>query len=176
MGTVFNPFTGTLDKITGKNEHILEIEGDTSTPVVKLKNGTTEVLNIKLGSYSAVLDVVSEEPTNLATNGGFETDLEGWDYTSRASSFILTDTAPNDWRSPRNDNLWQGVNGINNPCPSGFRLPTSAEWQSLVSAEGITNGASAFASSLKLPYSGYRNRSNGSFAGQGSGGTIGLVA
>ncbi len=32
-----------------------------------------------------------------------------------------------DWRSPQNDNLWQGVNGINNPCPSGYRLPTEAE-------------------------------------------------
>jgi uncharacterized protein (TIGR02145 family) len=90
--------------------------------------------------------------------------------TPEHSSFILAPNSPNDWRSPQNNNLWQGVNGINNPCPSGFRLPTSAEWQSLVSAEGITNGASAFASSLKLPYSGLRFHSSGSFANQGSNG------
>ena len=36
---------------------------------------------------------------------------------------------PYDWRIPQNDNLWQGVNGINNPCPQGFRLPTEAEWK-----------------------------------------------
>ena len=39
-------------------------------------------------------------------------------------SFIL---APDDWRSTQNDNLWQGVSGTNNPCPSGYRLPTLTE-------------------------------------------------
>jgi uncharacterized protein (TIGR02145 family) len=34
---------------------------------------------------------------------------------------------PYDWRSPQNNNLWQGVLGINNPCSSGWRLPTSTE-------------------------------------------------
>ena len=33
-----------------------------------------------------------------------------------------------DWLNPQDANLWQGVNGINNPCPSGYRLPTEAEW------------------------------------------------
>lgn len=75
----FNPFTGTLDKITGKKTEVLEIEGDTTTPVAKFKDGTTDVLDIKLGSYSATLDVKSAEPTNLASNGTFETDLTGWE-------------------------------------------------------------------------------------------------
>jgi hypothetical protein len=38
--------------------------------------------------------------------------------------FILPPLGHYDWRSPGNDNLWQGVSGINNPCPAGFRLPT----------------------------------------------------
>ncbi|NDB36338.1 MAG: hypothetical protein EB023_13595, partial [Flavobacteriia bacterium] len=42
-------------------------------------------------------------------------------------SFILAPNAPYDWRSPQNANLWQGVNGVNNPCPSGYRLPTETE-------------------------------------------------
>lgn len=58
----------------------------------------------------------------------------------------------------------------NNPAPPGFRVPTSAEWVALVSAEGITNGPTAFASTLKLSYAGYRSRSDGSFANQGSDG------
>jgi uncharacterized protein (TIGR02145 family) len=47
-----------------------------------------------------------------------------------------------DWRSPSNDNLWQGVNGVNNPCPSGFRVPTVVEISgaALDPSFGIANG------------------------------------
>jgi hypothetical protein len=38
-------------------------------------------------------------------------------------------TPYNDWRTPQNNNLWQGVNGVNNPCPTGFRIPTKEEWE-----------------------------------------------
>lgn len=44
------------------------------------------------------------------------TDLPGH------GDFITEVSNPNDWRSPQNDNLWQGVNGINNPCPRRYRL------------------------------------------------------
>ena len=37
--------------------------------------------------------------------------------------FITVNSGNYDWRSPQNHNLWQGVNGINNPCPSGYRIP-----------------------------------------------------
>jgi len=86
------------------------------------------------------------------------------------ASFIATTTSPYDWRNQRNNNLWQGVNGTNNVCPTGFRLPTQPEWSALVTAEGITNAATAFSSSLKLPVAGYRGRANGSLYDQGSGG------
>ncbi|MEY3412763.1 MAG: hypothetical protein RIQ70_1452, partial [Bacteroidota bacterium] len=41
--------------------------------------------------------------------------------------FITNGTSPFDWRSGQNVNLWQGVSGTNNPCPSGYRLPTETE-------------------------------------------------
>lgn len=44
--------------------------------------------------------------------------------------FIATDfVMPNDWRASKNDSLWQGVKGKNNPCPENFRLPTKKEWE-----------------------------------------------
>ena len=86
------------------------------------------------------------------------------------SSFIVTSAAPDDWRSPQNANLWQGINGVNNPCPNGYRLPTEAEWTAEDASFSTQNAAGAFASPLKLPAAGYRDFSNGSILGVGTNG------
>ena len=83
-------------------------------------------------------------------------------------NFILAPDSPWDWRSPQNDNLWQGVNGTNNPCPSGYRLPTEAEWQAERQSWSSNNAAGAFTSPLKLPVAGGRISSNGSLYDVGS--------
>lgn len=62
------------------------------------------------------------------------------------------------WRNPINNKLWQGVNGINNPCPSGYRLPTEAEWNAERQSWISPNAAGAFASLLKLPVAGRREQ------------------
>ena len=51
-----------------------------------------------------------------------------------------------DWLVTPNPNLWQGVDGVNNPCPSGFRLPTITEYEAELTAYTITsaNTNSAF--------------------------------
>lgn len=56
-----------------------------------------------------------------------------------------------DWLATQNDNLWQGVNGVNNPCPTGWRLPTKDE----LLAENISSLTDGF-SKLKLTFSGTR--------------------
>jgi len=76
-------------------------------------------------------------------------------------NFIIAPFVPNDWRSPQNANLWQGVNGVNNPCPSGYRLPTQTELNNERMSWSSINGAGAFASPLKWTLTGYRNLSDG---------------
>jgi len=85
-------------------------------------------------------------------------------------NFITISNNSYDWRSPQNANLWQGVSGVNNPCPSGYRLPTDTELEAELAGWGANNAAGAFASPLKLPVSGGRNGSSGSLDGVGTDG------
>ncbi len=86
-------------------------------------------------------------------------------------NFILAPSSPYDWRSPQNDNLWQGVAGVNNPCPTGYRIPTQAEWEAERLSWTANTSVGAFASPLKLPMAGFRSGSNGSLYNVG---TLGL--
>ena len=73
------------------------------------------------------------------------------------SNFIISTTAsPFDWRNPQNNNLWQGVNGINNPCPSGYRIPTETEFVEERLSWIANNSIGAFSSPLKLTLAGNR--------------------
>ena len=82
--------------------------------------------------------------------------------------FILSSSSPYDWRSTQNTNLWQGVNGVNNPCPSLYRLPTDTELDTEHSYWSTDNAAGAFASPLRLPMAGFRSFSGGSLGAVGS--------
>ena len=95
--------------------------------------------------------------------------------TSNTTSILSTSDVPgnglfiipsnfSDWRVIQNDKLWQGVNGLNNVCPIGFRLPTEAEWNTELSSWSSKDAAGAFASSLKLPMSGRRGSEEISYA------------
>jgi hypothetical protein len=80
----------------------------------------------------------------------------------------LANSGNYDWRSPQNNNLWQGVNGVNNPCPSAYRLPTDAELEAERTSWMSNNDAGAFASPLKLPVAGGRDYSGGPLYAVGS--------
>ncbi|MRS05964.1 hypothetical protein EG832_22515, partial [bacterium] len=105
----------------------------------------------------------------LRTNSGTTPTLSS-SNTPGHDDFILAPNSPYDWRSPQNTNLWQGVSGTNNPCPSGYRLPTEAEWEAERKSWSNNNYTGAFASPLKLPLAGARNLSTGSINNEGSGG------
>jgi len=82
--------------------------------------------------------------------------------------FIIAPDDTYDWRSPQNANLWQGVNGVNNPCPSGYRIPTETEINAERLSWSVNTSVGAFASPLKLPMAGYRSHSNGSLSNVGA--------
>ena len=80
-------------------------------------------------------------------------------------------TGSSNWYNGINpNNLWQGVSGANNPCPSGYRLPTEVEWTAERGSWSSQNSAGAFGSPLKLPIPGYRSLSNGSLGSVGTAG------
>jgi uncharacterized protein (TIGR02145 family) len=82
-------------------------------------------------------------------------------------NFITSSSSPYDWRIPQNVNLWQGTSGINNPCPSGFRLPTETEWDNERQTWATSNPAGAFASPLKLTLAGVRRHDTGEIVNSG---------
>ena len=86
------------------------------------------------------------------------------------SDFINVKTGTQDWRNPQNSTLWQGLNGSNNPCPTGFRLPTVAEWNLEIAGWNSNTNVGAFVSSLKLPMAGSRSASTGDISLAGSAG------
>ncbi len=72
------------------------------------------------------------------------------------SNYIISPNPPYDWRKDQNPNLWQGVEGTNNPCPKGYRLPTETEWNQEIATWNKKNATGAYESSLKLPSAGIR--------------------
>ncbi|WP_394776706.1 beta strand repeat-containing protein [Flavobacterium sp.] len=108
------------------------------------------------------------------TSSGTGTPVYGT-TTTRANS----DTAPNSlfilddvtWRGGnvlvKDLTLWVGINGENNPCPTGFRIPSSQELDNEIAAAGITNSGNISKSPLKLTLAGGRTTLGGSLVATG---------
>ncbi len=108
------------------------------------------------------LDDGHQDRTSGTTSINSSTDNPGH------SNFITDPNSPSDWRVPQNDNLWQGVAGTNNPCPTGWRIPTDTELDTERLSWGANNSNGAYASPLKLVVAGYRYGSDGSLHAAGS--------
>ena len=78
------------------------------------------------------------------------------DNTPGHDRFITVSSSPYDWRDPPNALLWH-YGGTNNPCPSGYRVPTQSEWEFEILSWRSENPAGALGSVLKLPMAGYRH-------------------
>jgi hypothetical protein len=87
--------------------------------------------------------------------------------------FILVSSSCTDcdWRNPQNNILWQGNNGINNPCPPGFRLPTAVELDGERLSWSQNNADGAFNSPLKFTRAGGRSAITNGLVGVGTNAT-----
>ncbi|CAK7064870.1 MAG: hypothetical protein PARBA_02452 [Parabacteroides sp.] len=90
--------------------------------------------------------------------------------------FYKAPNSPNDWLSPQNNFLWNGNSkGTNDPCPSGYRVPTLSELQSIGNATSYdrdlfeVNVGNNFPP-LLLPAAGFRWNFDGLSQGQGANG------
>jgi hypothetical protein len=93
-------------------------------------------------------------------------------YFTTNGLFITTYASPYNWLSVVETHMWSGTAAENNPCPSGFRISTAAEWDQERRTWSSNNAAGAFASPLKLPLAGARiNGGGGSLDGVGTSGS-----
>ena len=115
----------------------------------------------------------SGAPINASTSTLSTTDTPGNSLfiTGTLNTVTYASNPGPDWRSGGNDNLWQGVNGTNNPCPSGFRLPTISEIQAELNTNRNlslnTTGiqvSTVITNLLKFPASGDRRGDLGTFS------------
>jgi len=149
------------------------------TLVVEVKSKTGRIwMDRNLGAKQAATSSTNAASFGYLYQWGRASDghqLRNSDTSTKLSSrdvpenglFVLAIDSPNDWYNGQSEKLWQGVNGKNNPCPKGFRLPTSLELDAEIATWFAKNAKGAFASPLKLPMSGYRSNGNGSLTDAG---------
>ena len=154
---------------------------DTTTAVVDLISTTSKTwMDRNLGATQ-----VAASSTDAASYGdlyqwgrakdGHESRTSNTTATAATSAaaghgdFITAGTGTNyNWTDfADEDTLWQS--GLNDPCPSGYRIPTETELNNeRLAWSGNNNALGAYSSPLKLPLAGYRNSSNGTLRDVGS--------
>lgn len=98
---------------------------------------------------------IPNDPSGITSAVSFITGSPGW-----WDNGSLTDT----WSAATPASV-TSTDGCD-PCKalgSGWVMPTESDWSGIKTSEAITNPSSAFSSNLKLPASGYRSSSNGTF-------------
>jgi uncharacterized protein (TIGR02145 family) len=145
---VINPFTGKMwmDRNLGAN---------------RVAQSSTDSL-----AYGDLYQWGRGSDGHQCRNSSITTILSSSDQPGNGE-FIVSPISPNDWRSPQNSNLWQGISGVNNPCPSSYRIPTETELDNERLSwvqdpiNDSNNSSGAFSSPLKLTLAGNRDYDNG---------------
>ncbi|MGB1294184.1 MAG: beta strand repeat-containing protein, partial [Flavobacteriales bacterium] len=106
------------------------------------------------GRYSDGHELI--DYTNGTTGTGVNGIIGGPIPTPTPNHNLFVKPSLNDWLSTVNNSLWQGVNGQNNPCPEGFRLPDNDEFSALMTALNFDNTGFSSSHVVKFPFPGFR--------------------
>jgi uncharacterized protein (TIGR02145 family) len=150
-GTVVNPVTGKvwLDRDLGASQ---------------VATSSTDAL-----SYGDLYQWGRNADGHQIRTSGTTATLESNFFTT-IGLFITVNANPFNWLSNVETHMWSSADAENNPCPSGFRIPTAAEWEQERRTWSTNNADGAFNSPLKLTVAGSRDSSNGSLFSVGSNG------
>jgi len=99
----------------------------------------------------------ADEGHQTRTSGTTTTRATHWDPNTAGAwngKFVTTSANPRNWLNYNETGLWQ-QNGVNNPCPAGWRVPSQAEWDTEAASWSPQNRDGAF-NSLKLTVGGQR--------------------
>jgi uncharacterized protein (TIGR02145 family) len=152
----------TLETLRDKNTLIVEIKSNTGRIWMDRNLGASQVATSQSDekSYGDLYQWGREADGHQLRNSSITGNRSQGDNPNSAA-FIVYPSSPSDWRTTPNNNLWQGLYGKNNVCPTGFRLPTNDEWNIEINSWTTKDGDGAFKSPLKLPLSGSRNFNDG---------------
>lgn len=164
--TVTSPFTGRVWMIHNLGATAMPKEPQTDGDFDSY--GNLYQWGRRSDGHEIVLPIQSPTYTGQAITGGTafssSTGTRPSGYANApASTFIRFTSSPFWWNASDNlanqRSLWQ-ASGINNPCPDGFRVPSSTEFLAEISYFSSQNSSGAFNSFLKLPPTGIRTNAN----------------
>lgn len=95
----------------------------------------------------------------MATTGDLD-DNGQVKTTSKVGKFLTSSASPYDWRSPQDNKLWGATKTVSDPCPTGWKVPTNAQWNDVLSKNSTkkweTIGGYSLGEALFLPAAGIR--------------------
>jgi len=144
---------------------------DTSLdPFTYYSKGDTVTFDIKGSMYQWGRLPDGHEYRSSAT---IDTQANGYNPITPSDHIGKFIEGTSNWLNPQNDNLWGATKTPSDPCPTGWKVPSSDQWDAIYDANTWTwtNNGYQIGDALFLPAGGYRDYNKGELTNVGSGGS-----